>query len=186
MARPVDEAAWSRDGAWLALRAGSGGGRDIYAVKVGADAEPIPLATSDADEYSPTISPDGRWLAYGSNGSGRDEIYVRSFPDQRGGRVQISTAGGSEPTWSHSGRELFYRDENQMLVAATLDVTGALRVVSRQRLFSTRPFYWDNRHRSYGVSSDSQSFYFVEPISTARSADVVIVLNWLQELRNIR
>ena len=186
MTRPVDEATWSRDGAWLALRAGSGGGRDVFAIRTGADAEPIPMAASEADEYSPTISPDGRWFAYGSTSSGREEVYIRSFPDQRGGRVQISTAGGSEPTWSHSGRELFYRDANQMLVAAALDASGELRVVSRRPLFSVRLFYWDSRYRSYAVSLDDQSFYFVESVSNASSQQFTVVLNWIEELKRIR
>ena len=186
MSRPVDEAVWSRDGTWLIVRAGSGGGRDIFAVKAGAETEPIPLATSDADEYSPTLSPDGRWLAYGSTTSGREEIYVRSFPDQRGGRIQISTDGGIEPVWSHSGRELFYKDGRQTLVAAALDTPGDFRVVSRRRLFPTGTYYWDNRHRSYAISRDDQSFYFVEPVATASPHEYVVVLNWLEELKRIR
>ena len=71
----------------------------------------VPLAVTEFDELSPVISPNGRWLAYVSNDTGRDEIYVSPFPEGRsGGQVQVSTDGGREPVWAHSGRELFYRN----------------------------------------------------------------------------
>ena len=102
-------------------------------------------------------------MAYGSNSSGRDEVYIRPFGHQTGGRIQVSVDGGSEPVWSHSGRELFYRAVPR-LVAATIDTTGEARVVSRTQLFSLTDLYWYERHHSYAVSRDDQSFYFAESL----------------------
>ena len=93
--------AWSRDGQWLVFRdlASSPENRDIYALRVGVDSEPVPLLNTRFNETAPTISPDGRWLAYVSNESGREEVYVRPFPNVRDGSWQVSLDGGGEPKW---------------------------------------------------------------------------------------
>ena len=105
----IAEAAWSGDGSWLAYRI-TMPSRDIYAIRPGVDSVGFPVVASGKfDERAPTISPDGKWLAYQSDESGRDEIYIRAFPDSAAGRRQVSVAGGGEPLWAHSGRELFYR-----------------------------------------------------------------------------
>jgi Tol biopolymer transport system component len=176
---PADEVGMTRDGRWLVLRTGSGGRRNIYRTRLDGDATALPLATSDDEEYSPHVSPDGRWLAYGSNGSGQDEIFVTRF-DASGGRIQVSVAGGSEPLWSHSGRELFYRDMNENLVSAAVAPGAEFRVVSRRVLFSTARYRTDGRHRAYDVSPDDQSFYFVDRVVT-NAAEVVVVRNWMAD-----
>ncbi|HKX25044.1 MAG TPA: protein kinase, partial [Actinomycetota bacterium] len=79
--RSIDEGAWSGDGHWLVFRAGSGTGRDIFALRPGVDSVPVPLVATESEEFSPSISPDGRWLAYGADVSGQAEIFVRPFPD---------------------------------------------------------------------------------------------------------
>ena len=103
------QASETRDGKWVLARrsfveAGSG---DIYGVRAG-DSTLTPLVTGPATEIEPTVSPDGRWLAYASNESGQPEVYVRPFPDAGSARWQVSVAGGRDPMWSHSGKELFY------------------------------------------------------------------------------
>ena len=179
--RSVDEGAWSRDGRWLVFRAGSGSGRDIFGLRPGVDSTPIPLVATEAEEFSPALSPDGRWLAYGADISGQTEIFVRPFPDVAAGRVQVSIAGGTEPVWSHDGRELFYRNENQDLVAITLAQAPALRVESRRVLFSTSPYHTDTRHSAYVVTPDG-AFYFFQR-TAAPNARLVLILNWLSELK---
>jgi Tol biopolymer transport system component len=176
---PADEVSMTRDGRWLVLRSGSGGRRNIYRTRLDGDATALALATSDDEEYSPHVSPDGRWLAYGSNGSGQDEIFVTRF-DASGGRIQVSVAGGSEPLWSHSGRELFYRDMNENLVSAAVAPGAEFRVVSRRVLFPTARYRTDGRHRAYDVSPDDQSFYFVDRVVT-NAAEVVVVRNWMAD-----
>ena len=178
----MDEATWTSDGRWLVVRTGSGSRRDIYGIRIdGGTAPPVPLAATDAEEYSPAVSPDGRWLAYGSDGSGTDEIFVRPFGSPGDRRYQVSVAGGDEPVWSHSGRELFYRDLSNNLIAATIAPGDEFRVLARRVLFSTAGYRSAIRNRIYAVSPDDQSFYFIRRGSDD-PAGVVVVRNWRSEV----
>ena len=180
--RAADEAQLSRDGHWLVYRTGSGGGRDIYAIRPGVDSTPVPLVTTAFEDHSPVLSPDGRWLAYVSDESGRPEVYVRPFPNARAARWQVSRAGGAEPVWAHSGRELFYRSGSGDLVAAAVTAGPSFLVTSERVLFPTRDYFYDGLHASYTVSPDDRSFLFVRLAPGAKS-QAVVVLNWLEELR---
>jgi len=180
--RSVDEAAWSRDGKWLVFRGGSGGGRHLYSVRLGTDSAPRPVASSEFEEFSPTLSPDGRWLAYASNASGKDEVYVVAFPNTDGGKVQVSSDGGSEPLWANSGRELFYRNGRSDLVAVSIDAGPQFRASAQRVLFSAKSYLTDNRNRDYAVAPDDRSFYFLRP-KEPPATSMVIVLNWFEELR---
>jgi serine/threonine-protein kinase len=179
--RSIDEGLWSHDGRWFVFRAGSGGGRDIFAMRPGIDSVPVPIVAGEKEEYAPSLSPDGRWLAYGSDASGREEIFVRPFPESSAGRWQVSLTGGTEPVWSPDGRELFYRSEDQQLVAVAIDAGPAFRILSRRTLFSTRPYHRDTRHYAYAVGPD-RSFYFVQR-TVAPNDEVVVIHNWLEELK---
>ena len=100
---------WSTDGRFLVLtESGSTTGRDVWVMSAG-DRALRPLLRTAAGEGGAAISPDGRWLAYVSNETGRDEVYVAPFPGM-GGRWQVSEGGGREPAWSRDGRELFFRN----------------------------------------------------------------------------
>ena len=182
--KSVDEAGWSRDGQWLLLRLGAGGGRDIYAMHIGVDSVPKPIVATPGRRIRPALSPDGRWLAYGSNANGKDEVYVRSFPGGGGGQWQVSIAGGTEPTWSHSGHELFYREPGGMLVSAAIRADPEFQVVSRQRLFSAAAYRTDGRNRAYAVALDDQSFLFVDP-QQPHTGELTVVLNWFVELQRL-
>ena len=101
---------WTPTGDAIVVEVGHGSllnNRDIGLVSVGDDSSWMPLIASEAAEISPAISPDGHWLAYSSNETGRFEIYVQRFPEL-GGRQTISTSGGHSPLWSSDGRELYY------------------------------------------------------------------------------
>ena len=180
--RVVDEGLWSRDSKWLIVRAGSGGGRDILGIRPGVDSVPVPLVATPAEEYSPALSPDGKWLAYASYGSGRDEVYVRPFPETGKGRWQISVAGGTEPVWSHSGRELFYRDGASNLVAISVAFGTSFQLLGHRTLFSTQDYLTDTRHSAYAVSADDQSFIFAKQRS-GLSNQLTVVQNWFEELK---
>ncbi len=187
----AQEATWTPDGALLVFRRGPGGGGspDLMVFRPGRDSLARPLLTSRFSEFAPHLSPDGRWLAYVSNESGRREVYVRSFPET-GGKWQVSTDGGAEPVWSRSGEELFYRSADGELMSASVRQQPSFAVLSRRALFSASGYATDEGHALYGVTPDAQHFLMVkvlkgtpgEPDLGARAYQLVLVLNWFQDL----
>ena len=181
MPRGIDEGFRSRDGRWLILRVGVGGGRDIYGLRRGIDSAPTPLIATQFEEFSPSLSPDGRWLAYVSKESGRAEVYVRPFPNVGTARWQVSTSGGNEPLWANSGRELFFKNRNAELVAVSVETRPSFRIVGSRSLFPVRGYYAEELHTSYAVSPDDRSFIFVRRLETG-DGRLMMVLNWFEEL----
>jgi serine/threonine-protein kinase len=184
--RPIFEGCWSPDGAWLVYRTdtGSKGDGDILAVRTGGDTTPIPLVTTDAREVSPAISPDGHWLAYVSNASGRPEVYVRPFPNTVGGIWQISEDGGAGPRWSHSGRELFYRNVDGDLVAVAVSDAPTFTPGAHTTLFNARRFVENPSRHTYAVMPDDEHFVFLQPLDETQATDggLVLMRNWLSEV----
>jgi eukaryotic-like serine/threonine-protein kinase len=181
--RAIDEGEYSADGRWLAYRTGSGGARDVFVVSTGADTTPMPISASAYDEYAPTISPDGRAVAYVSNESGRAEVYVRPLPNAAAARLQVSADGGEGPTWSRDGQELFYRSASGDLISARLARDAAFRITARRKLFSMDGFSSDPRSRLIAVAPDNQSFYLVRRVAAgSQPSQVIMVLNWFEEL----
>jgi serine/threonine-protein kinase len=181
--RPLQEIWWSRDGEVLVYREGPGGptGRDIKYIRPGVDSVPTTFLATEFDEANPMLSPDGGWLAYTSDESGRAEVYVRPFP-QRGGRWQVSTDGGAEPVWAHSGRELIYRSAADELVSVEVRTNPTFSVGTRRVLFDVADYEADGGtgHVAYDVAPDDQSFVFIRQEGGSR--DVIVVLNWFEEL----
>jgi serine/threonine-protein kinase len=142
--RDFAQGIWSADGGTLVLRtggrmggAGPPGQRDLVQFRAGVDSVPSPLvATTAFAEQDPRISPDGRWLAYASNETGRNEIFVRPFPDVDVAKVQVSTGGGIQPLWSRRGDELFYVDASGNMVSVRFTTTSGFRATSRATLFA--------------------------------------------------
>ncbi|HET7041400.1 MAG TPA: hypothetical protein VFI13_05260, partial [Gemmatimonadales bacterium] len=121
---PVLAFSLSRDEQWLVYRVSNPGtGRDLYAVHLGYDSVATPLLTSNSFEDAPALSPDGHWLAYVSNESGRDEVYIRPFPKVNDGKWQISTTGGQAPRWARDGRELYFQDPATTMMVASIRTT---------------------------------------------------------------
>jgi len=180
------EAVWSADAAWLAYRI-TVPSRDIYAIRPGIDSVGIPLvASAKFDERAPTISPDGKWLAYQSDESGRDEIYIRPFPDADAGRRQVSAAGGGEPLWAHSGRELFYRSAKGQMMAVPVTTTPALTVGQEQALFADSTYLRAPSYRGYDVTRDDKAFVMLHVLpeaSQGSTAQLIFVDNWFTELK---
>ena len=106
---------WSPDGAHIAVNYGGVGGNDLWIFPVDGQEEPYPFVVGNFDEGYARFSPDGRWLAYLSNESGKYELYATRFPSGEG-KWQLSTEGGKGPVWSRDGREIFYTDGYRMMV----------------------------------------------------------------------
>jgi serine/threonine-protein kinase len=152
---------------------------DMVAVGMDGRARYDSVLSSPYNEGWPALSPDGRWLAYQSDESGRNEVYVRAWPTL-GGKVQVSQSGGTEPAWSRNGRELFFRSgggAEPMLVAATFEGTTELRVRSRTPLFSVASYEFATPHRNYDPFPDGQSFAMVRQGRPGQLAEVVYVQN---------
>ena len=133
------------------------------------------------------FSPDGRYLAYQSDESGRLEIYVRPFPRVNNGRWQVSTAGGSRPVWAVSGRELFYLDATNALTAVPVSTSESTISIGRPaKLFDTA-YAEPNPSRHYDVSADGQRFLMLKPPAaadpTATPVSIVVVEHWFEELK---
>ena len=177
--RLVQEISWPAGGESFAFREGYSDGatmRDIFAMVPGDTMARAVVATA-ADESNPAVSPDGRWLAYTSDASGRVEVYVTPFP-AGGARIQLSTNGGVSPAWSRDGRELYYRDAKGMIVAAGMTTGTANPIGASRALFDASRYYFDNLARSFDVSSDGRFLFIKPPVR----ANMSVVLDWWSEV----
>ena len=182
--RGVYSGVWSQDGHWLVVRTGLvDGTSDIQVLRVGVDTVPRTLLNGPYDERAPALSPDGRWLAYVSNESGRDEVYVRPFPNVDGGKWQVSRNGGSEPLWAHSGRELFYRRFRSALVAVSVSGGTVFELLGERALFPDT-YEFDLNNRRYDVTRDDRRFVFIRWVVNDSTAErhLTLVENWLSQL----
>ena len=138
----------------------------------------VSLAGMDVPLNLPRFSPDGRWIAYQSNESGRIEIYVRPFPGA-GARVQVSTEGGTVPVWARSGRALFYRTAAGIVSVAV--TTGATFSLGDRRVVLPGAYLTDPTHANYDVSTNGSQFLMLKQAGAA--ATPIVVNNWGRELR---
>jgi Tol biopolymer transport system component len=136
-----------------------------------------PLLEGPDDELAPTISPDGKWMAFVSDLSGSDEVYVCAFPNPSG-RVQISSHGGTSPAWSKDGQKIFYVQRDAM-VMAKITTASEIRVLSREQLFMGNylQYRW---HRQYDVMPDGKHFLMIH---NPLRRNVAVVTNWFPTLK---
>jgi Tol biopolymer transport system component/predicted Ser/Thr protein kinase len=159
-------------GSVQATPAGSGQGRKAQ-----------PFLRTPFNEAVPRFSPDGHWLAYVSNESGRNEIYVQPYPGP-GGKWQISTEGGTEPAWNPNGRELFYRSGDKMM-AVDIATQPSFTVGRPRMLFEGNYQLTPGAFSNYDVSPDGQRFLMLKPAEQTQAAptQINVVLNWFEELK---
>jgi eukaryotic-like serine/threonine-protein kinase len=174
---------WSPNGQFLAfLEVNPTTGYDIWVLGMG-DHKAQPFLRTPFNESVPRFSPDGRWLAYISNESGRYEIYVQPYPGP-GGKWQISTEGGTEPTWNPNGRELFYRSGGKMM-AVDISTQSGFSAGKPRMLFEGQYLPTPFTNPNYDVSSDGQRFLMLKPVEQAQAGptQINVVLNWFEELK---
>jgi serine/threonine-protein kinase len=164
--------------------------RDVMLLMLDGTRRVQSLVQTPFEERNGIVSPDGRWLAYESDSSGRFEIYVRPFPDVGDGQWQISTAGGMQPLWSRSGRELFYLAPDGALMAVRVDARGATWSAGPlAKLFEGRYVAaGGNPGRTYDVSADGQRFLMVKQAGGDQPPappQIIVVLNWFEELKRL-
>ena len=141
-----------------------------------------PFLQTQFSEAAAVFSPDGNWLAYVSNESGQNEIYVQPFPGP-GGKRQISTGGGTEPAWPRNGRELFYRNDNQMM-AVEVTTTPTFSAGNPKLLFEGNFQMGAAARASYDVTADGTRFLMIQESGLGSEADQInVVLNWFEELK---
>src|SRR5688572_21430293 len=177
----------SADGRFLAFqvtaeRLGRGGPRSsagestshVWAMPLFGDRKPFPVLQTPFAESDPRFSPDGRWLAYASDETGRREVYVQSFPTG-GGKWQISTAGGSDPRWRADGRELFYRS-NRLLMAVPVSAGESFEAGTPVVLF-------DTKSGAHVFAPDASGERFLVLAPTGKEAPpMTVLLDWTARL----
>ena len=181
----LQEAVHSPDGTWLVFREGGNQAADIYAVRLPMDSAVVPLEVTEFQERAFSLSPDGRWLAFVSNRSGSNEVFVRPFPEAGVSLQQVSTNGGREPLWARSGRELFYMNGVNELVAVQVSTDPAFALGQQEVLFSAAGYIRNNGYAIYDVASDDQRFVMLRigDSENAVASELILVEKWAEELR---
>ena len=148
--------------------------RDLWALPLSGDRRPFVVVQTGFEENGGRFSPDGRWIAYHSNESGRNEVYVQPFPGP-GPNTRISTNGGTNVQWRGDGREIFYQAPDNRLMAVPITLSADGRTVDAGRpvaLFATRS------GSQYAAASDGQRFLITTSLENAATPPITVVLNW--------
>jgi serine/threonine-protein kinase len=145
------------------------------------------IQSSTAIQWLAEVSPNGRWLAYASNESGSFEVIVRPFPQVDNGRWQVSTTGGTKPLWARNGRELFYLDGTNSLIAVPVKTDVATFAFGTgTKILDAKYYYGAPPNRTFDVSADGQRFLMIKDAPTDSSqapfAGLTVVVNWFEEL----
>jgi Tol biopolymer transport system component len=182
---------WSNDGSLLVYGASTEKSRfDLWLIPMSGERKPFPFVATAGDEIEAQFSPTVRWIAFTSDESGRDEVYMQGVPGREGKnqatarRWQVSTAGGSQPRWARNGQELFYRSAAGVLMSVQVRDSGNGLVVNTPvPLFSMRRPSQFRGAFTYDVSSDAQRFLIIGPVEESDITSITVVTNWASELR---
>jgi Tol biopolymer transport system component len=170
---------WSANGKLLLYNVGN---RDIYAVPVGGDRKPYPVLKASFVQDHARLSPDGHWLAYVSQESGRREVFVQTFPPA-GGKWQISNGGGNEPSWRHDGKEIYFLSGSKFKAVDVKASASSFEAGIPKDLFDV-PVDSINRRNHYAAMPDGQRFLFVTTPKSLDPVPFVVVQNWQSALKH--
>jgi WD40-like Beta Propeller Repeat len=173
---------WSADGRFLAYMSSDGpnGKGDIWVLPLAGERKPFPfLQTPQFDEQRARFSPDGRFVAYDSDESGKRQVYVTAFPGP-GGKQQVSTDGGEDAVWRGDGRELFFLSEGKLMAAEVKTNGSGLEIGNVQLLFDAHSGY--GRFPHYDVTRDGKRF-IVATVGEGGTAPMNLVVNWTADLK---
>jgi serine/threonine protein kinase/Tol biopolymer transport system component len=195
---PTNLSDWSRDGRFLIYSMMSAkSDSDIWVLPLGDDRKPFPFLRTDAGEGIGRLSPDGRWMAYVSNETGRNQVYVQPFP-ATGGKWQISPNGGTQPRWRADGKELYYlgpgtRPQHLSMMAVSMAATGTILRPSIPSLLFETTFSGALAigggmnpgliTQSYAVSNDGQRFFVLSLVPTEARPEIKVIVNWSEAFR---
>ena len=174
---------WSTDGHTLVFaKQGQNGRWNLWGLPLTGDRKPFPYRISEFNENEAALSPNGRFLAFTSNESGRNEVIVQPFPDAGRGRWQISSEGGSAPRWRSDGRELFYIDLKGRIVGLSVTVTGPTFSIQQTSLTMQTPLpvplQTAGSSAPYDVAPDGQRFLLTLPITGVSATPISVRVNW--------
>ena len=158
---------------------------DLSVLPLYGNRKPQPFAQREFNEKQGRLSPDGRWMAYASDETGRYEVYVQSFP-AGGGKWQISSGGGEQPSWRSDGKELFYVGEGQKLIAVGVDArSSTFRANTPLELFRMHsPVSSTYTRNEYASTPDGQRFLVNTLVGTPASSPITVVINWSAGLKD--
>jgi Tol biopolymer transport system component len=153
---------------------------DIWVLPTFGDGKPIPVVQSPFTDLNGSLSPDGRYIVYQSNESGRGEIYVQAFPGP-GGKWQVSSQGGSDASWRADGREIFYRSLSQEIMSVEVGGGSEFQAGIPKPLFLGKIQAGTTRNK-YVATPDGQRFLLAAPMGRDAMSPTTIVVNWFAEL----
>ena len=165
-----------------------GMGRDLLQVELDGSHRVTPLLQTKFNERNGIVSPDGRWLAYESDNSGSFEVYVRPFPNVGDSQSQVSTAGGRQPLWARSGKELFYLGADETLLSVPVNViAGGWHAGAPVKLLDARYYTGNGSGRAFDVSPDGQRFLMIKGPTNAGVPPpaLIVVQHWDEELKRL-
>jgi len=172
---------WSTDGQDILFDETGPSGDSLWRSSRGLrNASPVLLIRPTSGECG-LLSPNGKWVAYVSNDSGRAEVYVDSYPSLAA-KIVVSTGGGHRPRWSHDGRELFYR-QGDALMAVSVD-TGATFLAGKPRRLFAGPYQGESQEAAFDVSPDSRRFLMIKSDDAATLRQINAVLNWFEVVKH--
>ncbi len=175
--RLLNPSSWSSDGRLLWLEDYSEAQWDIWLLEVNAKGKPQPFLATAFNEFHPMISPDGSWLAYVSDESGANQVYIRAVSSS-GGKWQISTSIGDDPVWNSNGKELFFRIGNRWM-SVEVETQPEFRAGNPVLLFE------GTYDQHYDVAPGGDQFILVESELTAAQSRIQIVTNWFEEIKRL-